>query len=81
MEAAAVGAAEDEQVAAAELEVGERGGAAVGTGNAEGAVVAEADRDDRRVGGFLAVLVEAELGARGVEVGDDGVGFVAGAGP
>ena len=57
-------AAEHEQVAAAQLDVGERGGAAIDAGQAEHARVAEADRHDRRVGRLFAVLVQPELGAR-----------------
>ena len=66
--------AEDQEVAAAQLEVGERGGPAVDPGEAEPAGVAEADGDDRRVDGLVAVLVQPEAGAGRVEVDDRRVG-------
>ena len=70
----AVGPAEHEQVAAAHVDVGERGGPAIDAGEPEHARVAEADRHDRRVGRLVAVLVDAEAGARRVEVDDRRVG-------
>ena len=67
-------AAEHEKVAAAQLDVGERRGAPVDARQAEGAGVAQADRDHRRVGRFLAVLMQSKPGAGRVEVHDRGVG-------
>ena len=67
-------AAEDQEVPAAQLEVGERGGPAVDPGEAEPAAVAEADGDDRRVDRLVAVLVQPEAGAGRVEVDDRRVG-------
>jgi probable blue pigment (indigoidine) exporter len=75
---AAVRAAEDQQISAAQLDVGERAGPAVDACQAEDARVAEADRHDGGGRGFLPVLVQAEAGGRGVEVQDDGVGGVGG---
>ena len=66
---------EHEQVAAAHLDVDERPGAAVDAREAERARVAEADGHHRRAGRFLAVLVQAESGAGGIEVDDRGVGL------
>ena len=77
---AAVDAAEHEQVARAQDDVGERARAAVDAGQPEHARVTEADRHDRRVGRLLAVLVQAEAGAGRVEVDDRRVGRVAIAG-
>ena len=55
-------AAEDEQVAALQPDVGERGRAATDAGQSEQRRVAEADRHDGCVGGLLGVAVQAEPG-------------------
>src|SRR5918995_545918 len=61
------GTAEHEEVAAAQLDVGERARAAVDAGEAERAGVAQAERDHRSVGRLLAILVQAEAGAGRIE--------------
>jgi hypothetical protein len=71
----AVLAAEHQEVAAPEPDVDERRRAAVDAREPEGARVAEAERHHGGVRGFLAVLVQPELGPFGVEVDDRRVGI------
>src|SRR4051794_28900522 len=64
---------EEEETPTGQRSVGERTAPPVDAGHAEGARVAEADGDDRRVGRFLAVLVQPESGPVRVQVHDGGV--------
>src|SRR5437660_4440223 len=68
-------AAEDEEVATAQLDIGARAGARVAVAETKDAAVAQADGDDRAAGAGRGrrlgnVLVEPEFGCRAVEVDD-----------